>query len=102
MGALVTGFQTCALPIYNPDAALDEARADAVKRARARAELYANAAGLHVARIVSISESGSNAGYPPQRPVMYDARAEAAADTAIVPGETDDTVNLQEIGRAHV
>src|SRR3546814_5189095 len=98
MGALVTGFQTCALPIYNPDAALDEARADAVKRARARAELYANAAGLHVARIVSISESGSNAGYPPPRPVMYAARAEAAADTAIVPGETDVT----EIGRAHV
>ncbi|MCM8729724.1 SIMPL domain-containing protein [Hephaestia sp. GCM10023244] len=78
-----------------PDAALDEARADAVKQARARAELYANAAGLRVARIVSISESGSNAGYPPPRPVMYAMRAAAAADTPIVPGETDVTVNLQ-------
>src|SRR3546814_5433794 len=78
------------LSLDNPDAAPDEARADAVKRARARAELYANAAGLHVARIVTNSESGSNPGYPPPRPVMYAARAEAAADTAI------------EIGRAHV
>ncbi|HVI98944.1 MAG TPA: SIMPL domain-containing protein [Sphingomonas sp.] len=82
------------LSLDNPDAALDEARADAVKRARARAELYANAAGLHVDRIISISEEGDNAGMPPPRPVMYAARAEAAADTAIVPGETDVTVRL--------
>ena len=32
------------------------------KRARARAELYARAAGLTVARIVSIAESGENDG----------------------------------------
>ena len=50
------------LSLDNPDAALDEARADAVKRARARAELYARAAGLSVARIVSIAEGGENAG----------------------------------------
>ncbi len=83
------------LSLDNPDAALDEARADAVKRARARAELYARAAGLSVARIVSISENGGNVGMPPPRPVMYAARAESAqADTAIVPGETDITVTL--------
>jgi uncharacterized protein YggE len=73
------------LMLDQPEAALDEARADAVKRARARAELYARAAGLSVRRIISISEAGAMAG--PMPPVMF-ARAEAAqADTKILPGE---------------
>ncbi len=55
----------------NPDAALDEARTQAMTRARARADLYARAAGLKVVRILSISEGG---GYSPPMPVMY-ARA---------------------------
>lgn len=81
------------LAIDQPDAALDEARVDAVKRARARAELYARAAGLSVVRILSIGEGG---GYsPPPAPVMYMARAKAeAADTQIAPGETDVTVTV--------
>ena len=82
------------LSLANPDAALDEARADAVARARARAELYAKAAGLSVARILSISENGENPGAPPPAPVMY-ARAQAdMAKTQIEPGETDVTVSL--------
>lgn len=84
------------LSLENPDAALDEARTDAVSRARARAELYAKAAGLTVSRIVSIDENGENAGSPPPRPVMY-ARVSAGlpqADTAIEPGTTDVTVTL--------
>lgn len=82
------------LSLENPDAALDEARTDAVARARARAELYAKAAGLSVSRIVSIDENHENAGSPPPRPVMY-ARAEAAAPkTVIEPGQTDVTVTL--------
>lgn len=52
----------------NSDAALDEARNAAMKTARARAELYARAAGLRVARIVSISE-GQN--YQPGPPMVY-------------------------------
>jgi uncharacterized protein YggE len=40
------------------DAALDEARVEAMKKARSRAQLYATAAGLRVVRVVSISESG--------------------------------------------
>ena len=83
------------LSLENPDAALDEARTDAVTRARARAELYAKAAGMTVSRIISIDENGENAGSPPPRPVMY-ARVAAApqADTAIEPGTTDVTVTL--------
>lgn len=82
------------LAIDQPDAALDEARTDAVRRARARAELYAKAAGLSVVRIVSIGEQGENAGGAPP-PVVY-ARAMAAdsAQTGIAPGERDITVTL--------
>lgn len=65
----------------DPDAALDEARTSALKRARARADLYARAAGLRVTRVLTISESG---GYAPQPPVMF-ARAEIAADAAPTP-----------------
>lgn len=65
----------------NPDTALDEARIEAMKKARARADLYARAAGLKVVRMLSISESG---GYSPPMPVMY-ARAEAAGMAAAPP-----------------
>ena len=56
------------------DAAADEARGDAMRRARA--DLYARAAGLRVVRILSISEGG---GYVPQPPVMYARMAMADA-----------------------
>jgi uncharacterized protein YggE len=80
------------LSIDQPDAALDEARADAVARAKARADLYAKAAGMRVSRIVSIAENGENAGGSP--PVIF-ARAAMAKDaTQIVAGEKDVTVTL--------
>src|ERR1700712_1649295 len=74
------------LAIDQPDAALDEARADAVKRARARAELYARAAGLSVSRIVSITESGQNDGSSPQPMMMTNRLMKADASTTISPG----------------
>lgn len=82
------------LSIDQPDAALDEARTDAIKRARARADLYAAAAGLHVERIVRISEAGQNAGDEPVRPMMF-ARVAAKAPTPIAAGERDVTVNVE-------
>lgn len=72
--------------LANPDAALDEARTAAVAKARARAELYARAAGLKVKRITSISEDAA----PPEpgpRPMMRMAMAEAAAAPPVQPGE---------------
>jgi uncharacterized protein YggE len=77
-----------------PDAALDEARTEAMGKARARAELYARAAGLHVVRIVSISESG---GYAPPMPVMYRMAAEAAPappPPPVAAGEVSLTANV--------
>lgn len=59
----------------------NEARAQAMKEAIAKAELYASAAGLKVARIVTISEGYE---YSPQ-PVMMAARAEMAMDAAPTP-----------------
>lgn len=68
------------------DAALDEARATAVATARQRATLYAQAAGVHIKRLLSLSESG---GEQP-RPVMMMARrmtVAAAPEIPVAPGE---------------
>lgn len=83
------------LSIGEPDAALDEARTDAVKRARARADLYARAAGLRVLRIVSITEAGQDAGGPGQPPMLMARAMAMKADTPIVAGEKDITATLQ-------
>ncbi len=71
------------------DAAADQARADAIKKALARAQIYASASGLRVIRVLTITEGG---GYNPSPPIMY-ARA-AMADMAgaspappVAPGE---------------
>jgi uncharacterized protein YggE len=81
------------LSIDKPEAAQDEARIDAIAKARARAELYARAAGLTVSRILSISESGDFAPNPPV--VMIMARASAPqSDTKIAAGEQDVTMTV--------
>ncbi len=71
----------------------NQARTQAMKEALAKAELYANAAGLKVARIVTISEGYE---YSPQ-PVMM-ARAEMAMDmaapTPVAAGEVGVTASV--------
>jgi len=72
----------------------NQARTQAMKEALAKAELYANAAGLKVARIVTISEGYE---YSPQ-PVMM-ARAEmammdASAPTPVAAGEVGVTASV--------
>lgn len=73
------------LSIDRIEAAEDEARIDAVKRARARADLYAKALGMRVERLVSVSEA-PDGGDPRPIPMMM-ARAEAKDSTQVVPGE---------------
>lgn len=82
--------------IDKPEAAQDEARIEAMKAARARAELYARAAGMAVKRIVSISESD---GYSPgPTPVMVTARmADAAPKTEVLPGEQGVGITLSVV-----
>ncbi len=88
--------------IDQPEPAYDEARLAALKKAQARAETYAKSLGLRVRRIVSISE-GSSGGFRPPMPMMAMARAgKAEMDTAVAPGETTLSVNLDvvfELGR---
>ncbi|MBA4762545.1 SIMPL domain-containing protein [Sphingomonas sp.] len=67
------------------DTAMDEARVDAVKRARTRAALYASALGMRIDRILMVSE-GSEGGAPGPVPQMM-VRAEAKDSTQIAPGE---------------
>lgn len=86
-----------AMSLSQPDAALDAARADAVKRAQARAALYAQAAGMRVERILSINEAGENDGGNPQPPIMARmgvSMQRADVSTTILPGETDVTATL--------
>ena len=81
------------LTIDKPETALDEARAQAIRTGRARAELYARSMGLRVVRVVAVSESGGSYPVPPPMPVMMQARAEAAS-SKIDPGEQKLQVNL--------
>jgi uncharacterized protein YggE len=75
------------------NAALDEARVAAVAMARTRAQLYAQAAGLRIKRIVSISEGGTIE--PGPRPMMMMARADKmAAAPPVAPGEVALGVNV--------
>jgi uncharacterized protein YggE len=75
------------------DTAMDEARVDAVKRARARAALYAGALGMKVDRILMVSE-GSDGGAPGPVP-GYMVRAEAKDSTQIAPGEQQVSANVR-------
>ena len=75
------------LTIDKPDEALDEARAKALGVGRARAETYARALGMRVARLVSVSEGGGSYPVPPPMPVMMEGRAQGNIATKIDPGE---------------
>lgn len=78
--------------LVEPEAALDEARTQAMAKARARAELYAKAAGLRVVRIVAISEAGSATPQPPMP--MARMADSARASTPVASGEERLTVSL--------
>ena len=82
------------LTLDRPEAALDEARLAAVKQARARADLYAGAAGLRVKRIVSITEAE---GFSPPVPVMAQRANMAEAKTDVLPGEQQVGVSVSVV-----
>jgi uncharacterized protein YggE len=82
------------LAIDKPEAALDEARTQALANARARAQLYARALGKRVGRILSISEAGASYA-PPAIMMRQSARGGAMADsTSVDPGEQSVAVSL--------
>lgn len=76
-----------------PRTALDEARTEAMTDARRRAQLYAQAAGMRVVRILSITEGGGY--YPVQEMAMArSAMAPPAAPTPVAPGELTLSVSI--------
>ncbi len=84
--------------IADPELALNKVRQQAMQKARARAEIYAQATGLKIKRIVSISES-TNAGNPMPFRMMAKAASmtsEMAADapTPIASGQVDLDANV--------
>jgi uncharacterized protein YggE len=87
--------------VDQPEAAYDEARVAALEKAQARARTYADALGLKVRRIVSISEGG--ASLPRPVPMMRAMAADAMAkETSVSPGETTLSVAIDvvfELGR---
>lgn len=74
----------------NPEPLLDRARTQAIRNARQRAQLYADAAGLKIVRILSISEGG---GYVQPRMAMRNyAMMDGAAPPApppVQPGQLE-------------
>ena len=88
--------------IDKPDEAYDEARLAALKKAQARARTYADALGLQVRRIVSVSEGGGS--LPRPMPMMRAMATDAgmAKETSVSPGETTLSVSIDvvfELGR---
>lgn len=76
--------------LKDPKAAENLARQDAVRALRAKADLYAQATGHRVRRLVSLNEGVSYSNPPPPRPYARVMMAEAASagDAAnISPGE---------------
>lgn len=85
------------LVIEDPAAAQDAARLAAFKTLRARAELYAKAAGLRVVRIIQMSESSN--GMPTPMPMMMARMADAAPaeKTSIEAGEQSVGMTLSAV-----
>jgi uncharacterized protein len=79
--------------IEDPAPMLAQARAAALKSAKAQADFYAQAAGYRSARLVSISESNSG-GNPPMPMVAARFKADAAEATPVEPGQVGSSVTL--------
>lgn len=81
------------LTTAEPDAIIDEARRDAVKKAMAKAKTLADAAGVSLGPIVSLSEGGySRPPIPMERMEM--AMADSGGSVPIQAGENEYKVNV--------
>ena len=96
-GALTSGATTLdgiTFRVDDPTAAEAQARAQAMKNARVKADALAGAAGVTIVGIASISETSSPAPWP----VMYAAgAAKDAAATPVLAGTSDVTVTVSVV-----
>lgn len=78
--------------VENADELLDDARREAVAKARKRAELYAAAAGVELGKVVEIGEGG---GFVPgPRPQFAAMEARVASAPPVAPGEQELSVSV--------
>lgn len=88
------------LRMSDPEAAANSAYAAAYANARKRAEAYAGAAGMEIARVLTIRDGGGTQGNryipgaPPPPVAVQSVMAEEAAPI-IQPGQTTSTVSVQ-------
>ncbi len=81
--------------IEDPTDAENAARLEAVRKLRAKADLYAGAAGYRVSRLVTMSEGGGYAPpAPPPMPMMAMRAESAKFDTSVSPGELNVQVSV--------
>jgi uncharacterized protein YggE len=89
----VNGVKFC---LSDPQHAEDEARLAAVKALQAKAALYAEATGYHVARLVSLSDSVDVPVLV--RPMMMSARVQGVpVSSPAEPGELDVTATVSAV-----
>lgn len=104
LGGLLAGLvgeganrlDSLAFGLQDPGAAQDEARRRAVAEGARLAALYAEAAGVSVGSLVTLSDSGSS-GYRAMRaePVMMQMAASAPSyDVPVAPGQIELTANV--------
>ncbi len=84
-------FNGLTFGLIEPQPVLDEARRRAVADARRKAELYAEAAGVTLGPILTLTESG---GIAPPQPMMRMAAAEMSDAVPIAQGEVNITANV--------
>lgn len=83
VGAGANQVHSIGFGLEDPDAALEQARRTAVRDLRRKAEAYAAAADLRVARLVTLTET---LGYAPGRPyVAMESSADSMAPRAVAP-----------------
>jgi uncharacterized protein YggE len=85
-----------AFGLADPQPIMDEARRAAVKTLRARAELYAQASGLRIVRLVNLAEGAVDQPVE-RRPMAMMAMAKAAAPTPVEPGQLTIDVQLSAV-----
>ena len=106
------------LRLSDPEAAANTAYADAYENARARAEAYADAAGMEISRVLYIRDAGGSQGNryfqgamamedvavrtapvapppPPPPPVAMPRPEEGGSGATIMPGQTTSSVTVQ-------
>jgi uncharacterized protein YggE len=86
------------LTLADKDAAMDDARARAVKDARSRARAYAEAGGRELGKVVRINERTASAEYQPMAATMDLTAAKAAGSAVpIEPGEQKLRVDVEVV-----